>query len=432
MAIPTLSPSSEVSAVTLPRTGTPSDVSLQTPIGVYDASTDFLSGAADQINYTYQKLGGDVLDIELTTGSVYAAYEEAVLEYSYIVNMHQSKNVLSDILGMTTGTFDQDGELKAGTLSSSLNGTHVALKYPKVTLALNQKYGDGYSTQVGLGGTTTIYSASFKAVNKQQDYNLGRIVLSASNNNLDEATGDPVPYSGLVGSNRVIVTRVYYKSPHAMWRFYGYYGGLNTVGNLANYGQYADDSTFQLVPVWQNKAQAMEFEDAIYTRNSHYSYELDNNNLRIYPQPVNPGDVTPNYYHFDFRIVEDAWSTSGSGSAGIDGINNMNTVPFANIPYININSIGKQWIRRFALALSKETLGQIRSKFATVPIPGESVTLNGPALISEAREEQSTLREELKDVLDQLTYQALTAKDSEISDNVSNLNQKIPAGVFVG
>ena len=201
---------------------------------------------------------------------------------------------------------------------------------------------------------------------------------------------------------------------------------------MANYGQYADDSTFQLVPVWQNKAQAMEFEDAIYTRNSHYSYELDNNNLRIYPQPVNPGDVTPNYYHFDFRIVEDAWSTSGSGSAGIDGINNMNTVPFANIPYININSIGKQWIRRFALALSKETLGQIRSKFATVPIPGESVTLNGPALISEAREEQSTLRDELKDVLDQLTYQALTAKDSEISDNVSNLSQKIPAGVFVG
>ena len=159
---------------------------------------------------------------------------------------------------------------------------------------------------------------------------------------------------------------------------------------------------------------------------------MDNNNLRIYPQPVNPGDVTPNYYHFDFRIVEDAWSTSGSGSAGIDGINNMNTVPFANIPYININSIGKQWIRRFALALSKETLGQVRSKFATVPIPGESVTLNGPALISEGREEQGNLRSELKETLDQLTYQALAEKDSSISDSVNNLNKNIPAGVFVG
>ena len=173
----------------------------------------------------------------------------------------------------------------------------------------------------------------------------------------------------------------------------------------------------------------MAFEDAIYTRNSHYSFELDNNTLRLFPIPVSPGSITPQFYHFDFRIIEDAWSeTSGS----VDGINNMNTIPFANIPYVNINSIGKQWIRRFALALSKETLGQVRSKFATVPIPGESVTLNGPSLISEGREEQGNLRSELKETLDQLTYQALAEKDSSISDSINNLNKNIPAGVFVG
>ena len=432
MAIPTLTPASEVSAVILPRTGSAASVASQTPIGVYDSTIDFLSGASDQVNYTYQKLGGDILDIELTTGSIYAAYEEAVLEYSYIVNMHQSKNILSEVLGMTTGTFDHSGEIKSGSLSSSLGGTHVALKYPRVTFSLNQKYTEGYSTQAAMGGTNTIYSASFKAIDKVQDYNLGAIVLSASNNNYDEATGGSVPYSGLVSGKKVIVIRVYYKTPNAMWRFFGYYGGLNTVGNLANYGQYADDSTFQLVPVWQNKAQAMAFEDAIYTRNSHYSFEIDNNNLRIFPQPVSPGTTTPQYYYFDFRIVEDAWSTSQSGSAGIDGINNMNTLPFANIPYSNINSIGKQWIRRFALSISKETLGQVRSKFATVPIPGESVTLNGPALISEAREEQTNLRTELKEVLDQLTYQALAEKDSNIGDSIENQTKKVPAGVFVG
>ncbi|HAI37329.1 MAG TPA: hypothetical protein DCM40_03910 [Maribacter sp.] len=432
MAIPTLTPASEVSAIVLPRTGSASTVASQTPIGVYDTSQDFLSGAADQVNYTYQKLGGDILDIELTTGSVYSAYEEAVLEYSYIVNMHQSKNVLSEVLGMTTGTFDHRGSLKSGALSSSLSGTHVALKYPRVTLALNEKYSEGYSTHAGIGGATTIYSASFKAVDKVQDYNLGAIVLSASNNNYDEATGGTVPYSGLVTGKKIVVNRVYYKSPSAMWRFFGYYGGLNTVGNLANYGQYADDSTFQLVPVWQNKAQAMSFEDAIYTRNSHYSYELENNNLRIFPQPVSPGSTTPTYYHFDFRIVDDAWSTEQSGSAGINGINNMNTLPFANVPYGNINSIGKQWIRRFALALSKETLGQVRSKLSSIPIPGESVTLNGPALISEAREEQNNLRTELKEVFDQLTYQALAAKDADISNNIEDVSKKIPAGIFVG
>ena len=429
MAIPTLSPASEVSAIVLPRTGSASDVTLQTPIGVYDNTTDFLSGAADQVAYTYQKLGGDILDIELTTGSIYAAYEEAVLEYSYILNMHQSKNILSDVLGMTTGTFDHDGELKTGALSSSLSGGYVSLKYPKITFSFNQRYTDGVSTQAGLGGTTRIYSASFAAVEDQQDYDLTAIIASSSVNNIDAATGNSVPYTGLVEGKRLIIDKVYYKTPHAMWRFFGYYGGLNTVGNLANYGQYADDSTFQLVPVWQNKSQAMAFEDAIYTRNSHYSFELDNNTLRLFPIPVNPGSVTPEFYHFDFKIVEDAWSeTSGS----VDGINNMNTIPFANIPYVNINSIGKQWIRRFALALSKETLGQVRSKFATVPIPGESVTLNGPALISEGREEQGNLRSELKETLDQLTYQALAEKDSSISDSVNNLNKNIPAGVFVG
>ena len=32
-----------------------------------------------------------------------------------------------------------------------------------------------------------------------------------------------------------------------MWRFYGYYGGLNVVGNLSTYGQYSDESTFEVI-----------------------------------------------------------------------------------------------------------------------------------------------------------------------------------------
>ena len=78
------------------------------------------------------------------------------------------------------------------------------------------------------------------------------------------------------GEAQKIIKQVYYKTPQAIWRFYGYYGGLNTVGNLQTYGQYADDSQFQIVPVLQNKQQAQSFEDAIYTRNSHYSFELKN------------------------------------------------------------------------------------------------------------------------------------------------------------
>ena len=110
----------------------------------------------------------------------------------------------------------------------------------------------------------------------------------------------------------------------------------------------------------------------------------------------------------------------------------MNSLPFPNVPYIHINSIGKQWIRRFALSLCKETLGQVRSKLASIPIPGNDVTLNGPALISEAKEEQTNLREELKTVFDELVYGKLAEGDQAMQASVQEVLAKIPQGIYVG
>jgi hypothetical protein len=431
MAIPTLTPASVASKAILPATGSPGEVVVSLPYGVYSDSTEFLSGASAQVAYTYQKLGGEVLDIELSSSIVYAAYEEACLEYSYLINVHQSKNVLSDALGHTTGTFDHKGTIEGSPLSSSLGGTHVGLKYPQFEFSYAKRIGHAISTEAGVGshGSISTYSCSVAIGVGKQDYDLQDIISSASANNTDAAAGGGVPYAGLVGNKKAIITRVYYKSPHAMWRFFGYYGGLNTVGNLSNYGMYADDSTFQLIPSWQNKAQAMTFEDNIYTRVSHYSYEIRNNLLRIYPAPA---ITSPKYMWVEFQIPMDPWEETDGIDAGVDGVNNMNTLPLDNLPYKNINSIGKQWIRRFALSLAKETLGQIRSKFSSIPIPGESVTLNGDALITQAREEQEKLREELKTVLDELTYQKLLEADANKSDNANKIQQTIPLPVFVG
>ena len=103
-----------------------------------------------------------------------------------------------------------------------------------------------------------------------------------------------------------------------------------------------------------------------------------------------------------------------------------------NVPYENINAIGKQWIRRYCLALSKETLGQIRGKFATLPIPGESVTLNASDLLSQAKDEQEALRTELKEVLDQLTYTAMMEDDAKIAEAAGQINSSIPMKIYVG
>tara|TARA_R100000388_G_C7238106_1_gene159297 strand:+ start:101 stop:1363 length:1263 start_codon:yes stop_codon:yes gene_type:complete len=420
MAQPTLTPTSQTSKVILPSSSAPSAAEEATfPFSVYTADQFFLSGAADQVAFTYNKLGGDVLDIELTKEQVFSSYQEAVLEYSYLLNIHQAKNAIGDLLGAKTGSFNEEGQLRDTT-----DLEDVALKFPKFKFEYARRVGHGYSTEAGLGGVTPIYSASFNTTSSVQDYDLQAIVSSSA------ATDTDAEFYGLVSGSRINVTKVYYKTPQAMWRFYGYYGGLNTVGDLASYGQYADDSTFQLVPTWQNKAQAMAFEDAIYTRNSHYSFEIKNNKLRIFPNAVT---VSPRKMYIEFFIDSDTpWKEEGRTDNGVDGINNINTLPFENTPYQSINSIGKQWIRRFALALSKETLGNIRSKVSSIPIPGDSITLDGAGLLSQAQTEQEKLREELKTIFDELTYTKIAQGDVELSDAVNKVQERIPMRIFVG
>ena len=422
MSVPNFSPASTSNANILPATGSAANVTASLPFGIYADSTNFLSGAADQVSYTYKKLGGDVLDIELAEGNVYAAYEEAVLEYSYLINLHQSKNSLSSFLGATTGSFDHDGQLVSG---DSLSGSNIELRYPKFDYGYVRRVTDGLSTEVALGGITPIYSASVSRVANQQDYDLQTIISASS------ATDTAVEYFGKVQDKRVIIRKVFFKTPRAMWRFYGYYGGFSVVGNMRSYGQYADDSTFEIVPTWQNKLQAMAYEDAMRTRVSHYSYEIIDNRLRIFPMP---DGSSPTLFWVKFQIVREVepWEDTDRAKTGTEGINNINTLPFQNIPYENINSIGKQWIRRFALALTKEILGQIRGKFAAIPIPGESVTLNASDLLSQAKSEQEALRTELKTILDEITYDKLAAVDSSLQDSTKKVLENIPAGIFVG
>ena len=414
MSLPTLTPTSQTSAIILPVTGTHSNVASACPIGAYTGSAEFITGAVAQVAYTYKKLGGDILDIELKEENIYANFEEAVLEYSYLVNIHQSKNILGSALGGTTGSFNYRGQIAYG---DSLSGSHPQLKYPKLNFEIAFKIGDKFATEAGVGGTQTIYSASIDTVSDQQDYDLQAILEADSK------------YSSIVGNKRVKIRNVFYVTPRQMWRFYGYYGGLNVVGDFHSYGQYADDSAFQVIPAWQNKIQAISYEDHLYTRTSHYSYEVIDNKLRLYPIP---DTVSPEKFWFRFTVDDnDIWEDSDDH--GQKGINNMNTIPFENIPYENINSIGHQWIRRFSLALSKETLGQVRGKFGgNVPIPGENVSLNASELLSQAQAEQDKLREELKTQLDEMTYNRLLATDKEMVDNAKSIVAETPLKIFVG
>jgi hypothetical protein len=441
MAIPKLTPSSQTSksiltstgsAGTYPNQGDTASELKSYPFAIYaDESsplydTNFISGASDQVSYTYKMLGGDVLDVELMPAAVYAHYELSCLEYSYHINTHQAKNVLANLLGMTTGTFDHDGHM---TNSGSV-GTNVNLKLPRYEFRYAKRVADGAAQEAGFGGSLTEYSASFNLLGGVQDYDLQSVISSsAAEGGTDSATGHTPEFSGLVKGNKVTIRRVFYKTPQSAWRFYGYFGGLNVVGNLNHYGQFADDTTFEIIPTFHNKLQAMAFEDHLYTRLSHFSYEIHNNKLRIYPSP---DGSYPDHMWVSFTIQKDGWQEDNDRQSGIEGINNMNTLPFDNIPYQNINAIGKQWIRRYAIALSKETLAHIRGKFTTIPIPGESVTLNHSELMSQAKEEQKALKEELKTILDEMTYKALAEQEAAVLTAVDTVQQEIPLLIYHG
>jgi len=418
---PSYLPQSSYNQYILPATGTIENVVDALSLGVYASSTEFLSGAAAQVSYVYNELGGEILDQELTEKQVYESYERATTEYSYILNLHQGKNVLMQALGSPTASFDHEGTVVDGPEGANLT-------YPRFDFGYMRRTAEGYSAELSMGGTQTVYSASFDVEIDKQDYDLQQILYSASLN-------ADCPWSGSFAdgaTNTLIrVKRVFYKTPRATWRYFGYYGlgGLDTVGALSSYGQFASASTFQLVPVWQNKLQAMHYSDALYTRLAHYSYELRNNKLRIFPIPREPFATSKMWFEF---IIPKGSFEDGERENGMHGVNNLGTLPFDNLPYEAINAIGKHWIRRFSLALCKMRMGYTRSKLRSIPIPGNELTLNGAELLTEGKEEVKDLREELKKILDELTYQKLAEMQADTAEKTMSVLNKIPLGIYVG
>mgnify|MGYP000279875412 CR=1 FL=1 len=325
---------------------------------------------------------------------------------------------------MSTGTFDHDGQMTGGDAS----GSAVNLSFPRFEYGYAKRIADGIATAVGAGGNQTMYSASFTTINGVQDYDLQTVISSSAASNSDEATGDAVPYAGLVGNKKVRIEKVFYKTPQSMWRFYGYYGGLNVVGNLNYYGQFSDDTTFEIIPSWHNKLQATAYEDHLWTRLSHYSYEIHNNKLRLFPIP----DGFVKNMWVQFSIDTDGWTEDADRKQGVDGINNMNTLPFDNVPYQNINAIGKQWIRKYTLALVKEMLGGIRGKYQSLPIPGETTTLDYARLLQEASAKKAALIEELRGLLDETTRLKQLERKNQEAQQTQETFYKVPYPIYVG
>jgi len=372
------------------------DVTDPTPFGIYDADVSFKDDADGIVKMVHSKLGGNVLQVELTNKDVYACFEEAMLNYSSLVNSYHAKSVLADVLGAQTGS-----------LSGSEN------KFARMSLSLAKRRADAFSSEALVGGTRALLSSSVDLSVGQQNYDLNYIMSA----------------SGLVTNNqRVEVREVYHTSPSAAYRFFDTTSAVNYLHNQFNFESFTPETIFYLLPIWEDVLRAQQLEMSHKIRRSNYSYSIVNNVLKVYPVPTLAAKM-----HFTYYLQgsgDDPFSSDNDPL--VDGISNLSNIPFGNIQYSKINSSGQNWVRRFTLALSKEVLGLIRGKTSSIPIPNGELTLNSAELLMAARDEQDQLKNELRTLLDETTYDALSDQEARQAQNLMEILARAPMGIFVG
>lgn len=410
MSTVNLQPSSLISDKRLPATGTASNVLSYLTNAIYTSSA-FITGCIHAVTLAYDVFGGNIMDIELEERNIYQLYQKSVIKYSSLINMHHAKNILFEMLGVPTATFDWTGNITTGTDASLIN--------PNFTIAAARNIMMAFGNEIGVGGNQPTYSASFDLVHHQQDYDLQSILEASSQ------------FSSTVSGKRVLVKEVFYRTRPTHWRFFGgFMGNYAAVGGMGNYGGYANSSYFQLTPTWETKLAMANMEDALWTRTSHFTYEIMNNKLRIYPVP---SSSAPTKMWFRFSVEGNAMSaTSPSDSAYLNGVNNVNTLPLGNIPYEKINGPGHDWIREYFIALTARSLALVRGKHQSYQLQGgRSIQMNVSDLMSMGRDDLEKLEEKLNKHLDEMVRSELAKRKKEQVDATLETVAHMPSFIWM-
>lgn len=367
-----------------------------TPFGFYDNDVEFQTDADKVSVFCARRLGYPLADVELQDINFYAAFEEAVTTYGNEVFAYKaSENYLS--------------------LEGSTTGSNLNYKLTQPNLGAEIRIAESYGVEAGVGGNVKYRTGSVDLVKNQQVYDLNTWAA-------DEG----------IDSGDLEVKKVFYEAPPAIVRYFDPYAGTGTdVQGLLDafgFGNYTPGINFLLMPINFDlgKIQAIEFNDQI--RKSNYSFELTNNQLRIFPIPNRNGLKL----YFKYILKSDRNRATVAGDVGTGVVTDISTVPYVNPTYEYINSIGRQWIFEYTLALCKEMLGYIRGKYQTIPIPGSETTLNHGDLISAATSEKTALIERLRGYLDETSRSKLLEKKANEAEFLQKDLNKVPYTIYIG
>ena len=374
----------------------------QTPYGTYDADSTFQTDILSVTKWVAKRLGYPVLQLEMPSGSIYACFEESINEYSYHINNYNIKNWM----------WEQYGE--KNRISGSLGTGSLNPVTPTIgpSVQLSEKYG----SLVNLGGNVDLKKGFITLSGSVQDYDLQDIWASVSESN-----------------KRIEVQRVFNHAPSSITRFYDPYAGSFDQRQLLDafgFGNVSPAISFILKPISYDLARANAVETSDLVRKSAYSFELHNNNLRIFPEPQ-ASDAGEKIW-FEYYVKDDIRNTNHVSASMQGGVSDPSNVPYKFITYSSINAPGRQWIRKFTAALSKELLGIIRSKYSALPIPDAEITLDGDSLKTEGREEKTQLLEELKEFLDSVSLTEKLKAEAEESNAQREVLAKAPLQIYIG
>ena len=332
-------------------------ITSPTPFGFYDLEADFQLEADNMVTYVKRKMGDDVLSVELTKKQIFGNFEESVLEYSSILNQYQAKSQLANYLGFPTG---------------SMSGSEE--KYPRENLEYLSRFAEPYAMEAGIGGSYNTVSGSIQLENGRQDYDI-----------YTEMKGETGAVFFDNTKGKIKISEVYHFNPQAAYRFFDTTSAINYLNNEFSFESFTPETIFYVLPVFEDILRAGQLDLSNRVRRSNYSYRVEGTKIRLFPTPSGVGSRTKLW----LRVKQYPDPNSPSyKDASIFGVSNMGNLPFGNIQYNKINSIGRQWIRQYSLALSRETLGLIRSKFGTIPVPGAEKLIEMQATRSENMNKQ--------------------------------------------
>jgi len=357
-----------------------------TPFSIYDNESDFQTDADSIVTFVKRKLGDDILSVELTKKQIWGNFEEATLEYSSILNQYQAKSQLVNFLGYATG--------------SAMSGSEE--KYIRENLEFLSRFAEPYAAEAGIGGSYNSFSGSIQLEKDRQDYNIYTELSGANDLLFDNTKG------------KIKIDEIFHFNPQAAYRFFDTTSAINYLNNEFSFESFTPETVFYILPVYEDILRGGQLDLSNRVRRSNYSYKVMGTNFRIYPIPT-----TDTKIWLRIRQYPDPKSPSYHDTT-IHGVSNMSNLPFGNVQYNRINSIGRQWIRSYTLAISMEQLGYIRGKFGSIPVPNSDVTLNSGELVTNGRTDRDALKDKLRELLDSMTYDKLI----EIQSTRAEMMQK--------